>query len=119
MSDTLRVRGLREFIKACDHADRAVKRGLRNQLKAAGEIVAVDARKRFEQYSPESARTFRVVVRQRGVAVEQSRRKTTGERPDWGNTQMKKGLLPAAADKQEEIEFAVEMMLDRVIHSDF
>jgi hypothetical protein len=46
--------------------------------------------------------------------VEQSLRKVTGLRPDWGATQMRKGLLPALSSKQNEVEAEFEKALDVV-----
>jgi hypothetical protein len=53
-----------------------------------------------------------VRVRQRGVAVEQSRRRTTGLRPDFGVLQMQRALLPALDTKQSEVVDKVEQLLD-------
>lgn len=111
---TLRVRGYREFLRASDRAGRESKKATRDVLKSVGEIVRVEGARRFTKYDARSAAGYRVRVRQRGVAVEQSLRKTTGKRPDYGALQMRKALLPALVSKEHEVERATERALDTI-----
>jgi hypothetical protein len=53
-------------------------------------------------------------VRQRGVSVEQSKKRVTGKRGDYGALQMTRALLPAMADKEDETIKAFEHALDEV-----
>ena len=53
-------------------------------------------------------------MRQRGVAVGQALRKTTGDRPQFGALQMKKALLPALYAHEQELERDLERALDQI-----
>ena len=114
MTDTIRVKGYREFVRACDHAGREAKREVHATFREVGEIVRADAAERFAGYSARSAAGYRVRVRQRGVAVEQSLRKTTGQHPEFGALQMRKALLPAMRDKEPEVVAAFDRAMDKV-----
>jgi hypothetical protein len=115
MSDELlRVRGLRELVRATDRAGQESKKAVRGILRAAALHVRVAASELFSRYDTRSAAGYRVVVRQRGVAVQQSLRKTTGLRPDYGDLQMRKALLPALRREAAETERQMELAIDRI-----
>lgn len=114
MAQTLRVKGLRELIRACDKSAKHVKKGTRTALRRAGDIVKVDARDRFADVDSRSAGGYRTVVRQRGVSVEQSIGRTTGTRPDYGAKQMREALSPALDAKRDEVEQEFEDVLDEL-----
>ena len=113
-NQTLVVKGYKEFLRACTRADADTKRFVRAAFRDVGEIVRRDAAERLTPYSQRSAQGLKVRVRQRGVAVEQSLRKVTGKRPDFGSLQMRKALLPALEQNNEKIDEAMEEALDRV-----
>lgn len=113
-AQTVRVRGLKEFLRATDRAGKETKREIRGTFRKVGEIVKVDAQARYRASDAKSARGLRTVVRQRGVTVEQSLRRTTGQHPEWGSWQMRHGLLPALDEKKREIEREMEDAIDRV-----
>lgn len=81
---------------------------MRHAFKEVGDIVRSDAAQRFSQYDARTAAGFKVKVRQRGISVEQTIGKTTGLRPDFGRLQMRRGLVPALKDKEQETEAAFE-----------
>lgn len=114
INDTLSVSGYREFMRALAVADRGTKKAVRDELRKAGEAIRADAERRFNQYSPKSAQGYRVAVRQRGLAVEQRYRKTTGTRPDWGAKQMVKALVPARNDQEAEFLDAMDKAMDQI-----
>jgi hypothetical protein len=101
-------------MRALRQAPKDERLAVRHAFRDVGEIVRVKAEELFQKYSSTSAAGYRVRVRQRGVSVEQSLRKTTGRRPDYGALQMRKALLPARADTREEIEAKFEEALDVV-----
>lgn len=117
MPGGLRVTGYKELLRACDRAGKDTKKQVRGALRNTGEIVRVDAARRFAGYSTVSAAGFKVRVRQRGVAVEQSLRKTTGKNPGWGALQMTQALIPARSETREQVEQEFEHALDRVAAS--
>jgi len=114
MAETLRLHGYREFLRACDRAGKETKKEVRGTFRVVGDIVRDEARSLFEDISPKSAAGYRTRVRQRGVAVEQSLRRTTGTRPDFGRLQMEEALEPALEEKEDEVEREMENAIDKV-----
>lgn len=112
--NTVRVRGLKELQRSLKEADKETRKQVRAVLRESGEIVRAEAAKRFDNVDTGSAAGFKVRVRQRGIAVEQSRRKTTGKRADYGHLQMTRALLPALDDKQDEVVDRFEKALDEI-----
>jgi hypothetical protein len=111
---TLRVKGYREFLIACDHAGKETKREVRGTFRKVGDLIKADAQPRYRPSDAKSAAGLRTVVRQRGVSVEQSLRKTTGKHPEWGSWQMRHTLVPALDAKEGEVERELEHAIDRV-----
>jgi hypothetical protein len=109
----LRIRGADELERAFKQVRKEVLRGIRPALRLAAEPVRMDAETRFSGFSPRSARGYKVRVRMRGVAVEQSLGRTTGTRPDFGSLQMQEALLPALDAKQAVVVRTFEQMVDR------
>lgn len=112
---TLHVNGYRQFVGACIRAQPETKAAVKSALKAVAEPVRADAAQRFSVIDARSAAGFRVVVRTRGIAVEQSIKRTTGLHPEYGALQMTRALLPARADQKERIEQEFERALDVVV----
>lgn len=114
--ETLRVKGYREFMRAAAKAPKDTRQELRAAFHEVGEIVREDAAQRLQALSPKTAAGLRTRVRQKGVAVQQSLRKTTGKRSDWGGPQGRR-LRDALAAKEREsakaVEHAMERMTDR------
>ena len=90
----------------------SLKDELREGLKKAAEPVRQEAAALFQRYDARSAAGYRVAVRARGVSVEQSRRRTTGQHPEFGALQMRRALLPALASREEQVLRGVENVLD-------
>ena len=130
---TVVVKNYREFLRACDLAGKETRKAMRAELRLAGGLVRDDAQVKFSRYGTagagqlnfggsrashaDSAAGYRVRVRQRGVEVEQSLRKTTGKHPEYGSAQMRHGLIPAAKAKEPEfvagVEAAISVICDR------
>lgn len=111
---TVRVKGLSELQRDFRKMGGELPREVRQELKRTGEVVRTEAVPLFEDISPRSASGYRVRVRIRGVAVEQSRKRTTGRRPDFGALQMRRALIPALERRQQEVFSGLERMLDRL-----
>ncbi len=116
MAETVRVTGYKEFLKACKDAPRDVRKEVRTAFRHVGDAVRADAARRFSPVDQRTAAGYRVFVRQRGVGVEQSLRKTTGKHPEFGALQMRRALIPAAKAEQSGTERALEEALGRVAH---
>lgn len=114
MADSVQVKGIRELQRAFRAYDKDLSKKLREELRAVGTIVQVEARQRFAGISARSAAGYKVRVRQRGVSVEQSLRRVSGLRPDYGRLQMKTSLLPALVTKEPLVVARVERMLDNL-----
>jgi len=111
----VKVKGLRQLHRALKNVDDGTKRQLEAELRAAGEIVAAGARSRFVGIDARSAAGFKSRVKGFGrVVVEQSRRRTTGTRGDFGSLQMRRALLPSVTENETRVLLAVEGMLDRL-----
>ncbi len=105
---------MKEFLHATDHAGPVAKKEVRDAFRDVGKVVRTAAEVKFVRFDVNTAQHFKVVVRQRGVSVEQTLRKTTGLRPDFGALQMKKALIPALDENQGEVENRMELALERV-----
>lgn len=119
MAEALRVKGYREMMVAFQHADKESKRDARKILAGAGEAIRQDAASRIaaHPHGGRSAARLKTNVRQRGIVVRQSLRKTTGLHPEWGAWQMRHGLIPARQEQMPEtmrlLELAMDQMADR------
>lgn len=112
--ETIRVKGFREFLKACQHAPKDTKRFVRDAFRQVGEQVRSDAADRFKTIDSRSAAGYKTRVRQRGVAVEQSIRKTTGLHPEYGSLQMRRALIPALQSNADDTTRAMEDAMEKV-----
>jgi hypothetical protein len=94
-----------------------IRKEVRSALRDAGQQVREDAAQKTagKLRSPKSAAGYRVVVRQRGVFVEQSLRKTTGLRPKWGGTQMRDSLIPALEEDKDDTARRMEEAMQNVV----
>lgn len=108
----VRVTGLRQLQKALRDYDKEAAKELRAALRGAGESVRARAQELFAPVNAESAQGFKVRVRLRGVAVEQSKPRTTGQHPEYGALQMKRALLPALGSERDALMEKVDAALD-------
>jgi hypothetical protein len=111
---TLQVKDFDRFLATMSHTDRAMNRAARAEIRNAGSHVQADAAIRFRPIDARSAAGYRVRVRRRGVAVEQSLRRTTGKHPEYGVLQMRKALIPAADENEEKTRRALEAAYDLI-----
>lgn len=115
MAGAVRVKGLKELHRDFRRMSKELSKDLDRELREAANIVAQDARARFDTYSPRSASGFRGRTKGFGRAiVEQRHRRTTGKRPDYGALQMRRALLPARASKHDEVVDRIDRMLGRL-----
>lgn len=114
MAESLHVRGLTEFLKALGKADKETKKIVRARLRKAAEPVRRDAIRRFSSIDARSARSYRTVVRARGISVEQSKRKTTGKHPEYGALQMDVALIPALEANRGRVNHELEQAADDI-----
>jgi len=111
---TLQVKDFTLFMQALARADKATQKAAREEIRKAGDHVKLDGARLFGPTDAKSAAGYRTRVRQRGVAVEQSLRKTTGKHPNFGGLQMRRALLPALDANEARTNQALEQALDRV-----
>jgi hypothetical protein len=111
----VRVRGLRELIRAADAAGAETKKLVRGRLREMAQPVLRDARSRLGAYDAGSAARLGISVRRTGlVSVEQRARKVTGQRPDFGVLQMQRALIPALNENGDRIERGFEAAVDEI-----
>jgi hypothetical protein len=108
------VRGYKELIQASRLADKATRKEMRATFRKVGDPVRQEAAALFARYDARSAAGYRTYVRQRGISVEQSIRRTTGKHPEFGALQMTRALLPSLEDNRDKTEQAFEDAVDRV-----
>lgn len=110
------MKGLRELNRAINKADKDTTKLLKEPFKRVGKIVRDDGESRFSGVDTRSASGFKVRVRTRGVAVEQSRKNRGGsKRPNY--TRMQQEALDAALDSKQpevidEMNKAIEEIAD-------
>lgn len=114
-SGAVKIEGLRELERALRASDKDAAKGLRKELREAAKVVAMDARGKLAPYSGYSAMGLRPRVRAGLVAVaEQSRKRTTGQHPEFGSLIMRRALVPALWENRDEVNRRMESMLDNV-----
>ena len=106
------VRGEEEVARGFRQVRRDVLREMRPALRVAAQPVRAEAASLFSTYDPRSAAGYKVRVRLRGVAVEQSLRRTTGQHPEFGALQMRKALVPALDRRGGDVRDEIEHMVD-------
>lgn len=107
------VKGYKQFLRACDRAGKETKTEVRGEFRHVGDLVKAEWQQQFSAIDEDSAAGLRTRVRQRGVAVEQSRRRVTGLRRDYARLQVRYGTEALEA-KAPEVERRMEKAIDRV-----
>lgn len=113
--ETIKVEGLREWQRDVGKAEKETKQKTREGLQRAAEPVLQDWRRQLSPIHELSASKLRARVRQAGVFVLQTARKTTGERPDFAALQVAQGerALDAKSDEAErELEESINELAD-------
>jgi len=112
---TVKVKGYREVSRALNQVDKGTRKALLDGLKDAAEPTAADARSLLGGYPGLSTQTIQPRAVGSGVYITQKRGKKTGKRPDFGSLQMRRGLLPAVSDHQDDFRDRVEDALGTLI----
>lgn len=110
---TVRMVGLRETRRAFRRMSGGLDVAMRAALREAAWPVARAARAR-EHWDGASVGTIGPIVRARGVAVTQRKRKVTGLRPDYGALQMTEAFIPALEENAGAVELAAEGAIDTI-----
>lgn len=116
MSATVRVHGLREVNAAFRKVDKKLAREFGNDLKKAALPVVEQARQEEQRWQGASISTIRAKRSGPRVFVEQSARKKTGLRPDFGALQMRDALEPALEQKADVVFDVVDIILNQYAH---
>ena len=111
---SVKVKGLRELRREFKRVSKDADKEVRDGLKQAAAPVREEAANLFERYDARSAAGYRVSVRGRVVTVQQSRRRTTGQHPEFGALQMRRALIPALQRREDEVVEGVERVLDQL-----
>lgn len=109
------VEGLGDLIRVSDECDKKTKKYVRDRLRESAEPVRLAAAAKFARYNPGDAGRYRTVVRRTGViAVEQPRRRTTGLRPDYGQLQYSRALIPGLVENTERVTQSIYRAMDEI-----
>lgn len=108
------VTGYKDLLKGLKTADKETRAAVRATLKTVGEATRASAIHKLSPIDKRSAAGYKTRVRQRGVGVEQSLKRTTGKHPEWGAYQMRHALIPALEDNEAETMRRMEAALDDV-----
>lgn len=111
---TFVVHDFTAYQKSWADMEKAEKKAEREKLRAVGGIVQRAAAGLFAPYDARSAAGYKVRVRSKGVAVEQSLRRTTADHPGFGVLQMTRALSPAAVANEDELRKQMEQVLDQI-----
>lgn len=112
---TIKVKGLRELVRAADAAGKETKKIVRDRLRIVAKPVHRDAQQKLSRYDTYSASRLGISIRRTGmVAVEQRLRRTTGAHPQFGALQMAEALVPALDENTEEVVREFEKALDDI-----
>lgn len=117
MAASIQYEGLRQIAQALKETDQAALRELTDDLGRVGGVVEREAVSLFDRIDARSAAGFDTRVRVNSssmalVSVGQSKRKTTGLRPDYGALQVTEALLPA---RDRKIGEAVRILEDGAV----
>jgi hypothetical protein len=113
-AQTIKVEGLAELQRDFRKIAKDLAKEVREELRKAAEPVRQEAQALFSPVSADSAAAYKVRVRQRGVAVEQSKRRVTGLRPDYGRLQMGRAMIPALERKADGVRDSLGDMLEKL-----
>jgi len=109
---TVRVYGVQEVNRAFRQVDRSLASEFGKDLKLAAEPV-VRAAKAKERWQGASIGTIRAKRAGARVYVEQSAKKVTGKRGDFGALQMRQALIPALDENAAEVFAEVDHVLNK------
>jgi hypothetical protein len=108
---------VREVNAAFRQIDKKLAREFGNDLKKAAAPTVEEARQLEERWAGASIGTIRAKRTGARVFVEQSARKVTGLRADFGALQMQEALVPALDTTADEVFENVEDVLDHYADS--
>jgi hypothetical protein len=112
----IRIKDADKVLRAFKKVRRELPKELVRELRSLGREVQADAAARFAPINAESAAGFSTSVSKLGrVRVQQRKRKTTGDHPEYGRAQMTKALIPALNAKRGHVEKGLEDLIERVI----
>lgn len=115
MAGTVRVTGIAEVRAAFKRVADGTTSEFPGQLRKIAEPVRSDTASRIAPYSSSSAAGVKTRLRTTTVLVQQSRRKTTGDHPNFGALQMRRAFIPALESHRDEVMRGVESMVDHLI----
>jgi hypothetical protein len=116
MAQSVRVEGLKEFLRAADMAGKETKKLVRNRLREVAKPVLEQSRRELSRYDTRSASRLGISIRKVGtVSVEQRLRRTTGAHPQFGALQQHSILEPVLASNEDKIEKWFDEAMDDIV----
>ncbi len=119
--ETIAVRGLGPLIRDLSKVSKTATRALRRELRLLAEPVKVDIALNEAEHARgrSSVQGVKVIVRQRGINVEQTRRKSTNvtlRRPNFGPLQQTEDFNPGLAANREFIADQAEAFIHKFLN---
>lgn len=114
MNVAVRVKGLAEMRRAFKSMDAGVSKGLDVEFKGIAEIVAAEGRGLFSGIDSRTAGGFKPKLRGFAHVEVAQTIGSKGLRGDYGALQMRRGLLPALANKEPVLVSAVDALIGRL-----
>ncbi len=114
---TIHVHGVREVNRAFRQIDRQLAKEFGGDLKDAAAPVVSSAKGKVTRYQGAKVSTIRARRAGARVYVEQSAKKVTGLRFDFGALQMRTVLIPALDENANQVFDAVEHVLNKYANS--
>lgn len=109
----LRIKNARAFTRALKQVDADAAKQLQRAVREAAKPVAAQAVRLAERYGSAVATGIRPGSRSGVGTVRQTRRKTTGQHPNFGGLLMRTALEPALAALSDQAIREMEAALDR------
>lgn len=118
--ETIAVRGLGPLIRDLSKVSKTATKALRRELRLLAEPVKVDImlNEASEDFGRPSVQGVKVIVRQRGINVEQTMRKSarfSARRPNFGPLQQAKAFDPGLEANRAFIEQQAEAFVDKLL----
>lgn len=113
--ETIAVRGLAPLIRDFRRLSRGgLQAPLLAEMKELAQPVAASAQLRAARFGSKTQAGIQAGVSRFSAVVRQRQKRTTGQHPNLGDLLMKKSLIPALQENEENIIVGVEALLDRL-----
>jgi hypothetical protein len=119
MAGAVHVEGLREFQRACKHAQAETKKGLKKTLKEVGEPVRRDAESlagsKISHITPRWSKMRTGLTASAVYIVPSARNRGGSPRPSLKGTLLGRAMIPSLEKNERETEQRFEQWLESIV----